>query len=74
MEWQNIETAPKDGTPVLVFPATWSGRTASVAIWDDDKYAKKPRPYWHREDGFGRVTISRENPPTHWMPLPDAPA
>lgn len=70
--WQPIETAPKDRA-VLVHPATWNERTASIAKWDMDQYAKKPRPYWSRDDDLGKVTISRERPPTHWMPLPAPP-
>ena len=73
MAWQPIESAPKDGTAVLVFPATWNSRPASFAVWDDDKYAKKPRPYWSRDDDLGRRTISRDNPPTHWMLMPEGP-
>ena len=73
MEWQPIETAPKDGTAVLVYPPTWRERTASVAVWDNDEYARKPRPYWRRDDDMGKVTYSRERPPTHWMPLPTPP-
>lgn len=73
MEWQPIETAPKDGTAVLVYPATWNGRSAAIAIFNLDKYAKKPLPYWARDDDMGRVTCSRKNPPSHWMPLPDPP-
>ena len=72
-DWQPIETAPKDGTAVLVYPATWNGHSVAIAKWESDKYAKKPRPYWSRNDDLGRVTISREHPPTHWMPLPLSP-
>jgi len=72
-DWQPIDTAPKDGTAVLVYPGTWSGRSASIAKWESDKYAKKPRPYWSRDDDLGRVTFSRERPPTHWKPLPLPP-
>lgn len=71
-EWQPIETAPKD-RPVLVHPGLWAGRTCSIATWNDDKYAKKPRPFWGRDDDMGRITYSRNAPPTHWMPLPPAP-
>ena len=72
-DWQPIETAPKDGTAVLVSPGTWSDRSASIAKWKSDKYAKKPRPYWSRDDDLGRVTLSRERQTTHWMPLPPPP-
>jgi hypothetical protein len=71
--WQPIETAPKDGTYVLVYPATWGGMSCSVAQWAEDKYAKTPRPFWTRLDDLGKVTISRQKPPTHWQPLPQPP-
>ena len=72
MQWQPIETAPK-GISVLVYPPTWINLTASIARWDDDEYAKNPKPYWNRSDDLGERRNSRNNPPTHWMPLPAAP-
>ena len=69
MSWQPIETAPKDGTYILVFPPTFSN-TASCARWNKDTYSKNPRPYWSRTDTSGRINVSRDNPPTHWMPVP----
>lgn len=65
-----IENAPKDGTKILAC----MGGYWTVASWDDDRYGKKPRPYWSSE--LGRVmgvTWERENQPTHWMPLPAPP-
>ena len=70
-DWQPIETAPKNGTYVRVWPPTW-GEVSSCAQWDDDKYAKKPRPYWRRTDAIG-TRDSRDNPPTHWKPVDAAP-
>lgn len=71
--WQSIETAPKgDETYILVWPPTWTG-VASCVRWDRDQYAKKPRPFWRRTDDMGRISISRDQPPTHWMPLPEPP-
>jgi hypothetical protein len=72
-KWKPIETAPKDGTSVLVFPGIWNNKNISIAKFDNDKYARKPKPYWSRDDDMNRVTNSRNNPPTHWMPLPDPP-
>lgn len=74
--WLPIETAPKDGSAVLVHPPTWddSARTCSVAKYNLDKYAMKPRPYWERDDAMGKVGYSRDKPPTHWRPLPPAPS
>ena len=71
-EWRPIKTAPKDGTIVLVYPGTWKGMTASPARWDEDKFAKRIRPFWYRIDAFARAD-SRGNQPTHWMPMPQPP-
>jgi hypothetical protein len=67
MEWQPIETAPKDGTVVLLFvpgdddcredcwiTASWDGLMGGV--WMDNARGE----WW----GFG---------PSHWMPLPPPP-
>ncbi len=63
-QWQPIETAPMDGTYVVVWPPSYTGVT-SCAKWDNDEYAKKPRPYWYRTDA--QTNRSRELTPTHWM-------
>jgi hypothetical protein len=72
MTWQPIETAPKDGTNVLLLLA--SGRR-TVGGWEAQKYYLKPVPYWRTEFGYlAGVKWDRDNQPTHWMPLPDPPA
>lgn len=60
--WRSIETAPKDGTIIIVWwpcdpPGNWKMRLASwfADAWDD-------------------VGDRSELHPTHWMPLPDPPA
>lgn len=87
MTWQPIETAPKDGTPIvlgkanwLVFPkARWlmcDGDEASFFAWVfDDEYSPCLVP---NEDG-GNILgwaedIENGCMPTHWMPLPEPPA
>lgn len=68
--WRDIETAPKDGTMLMLADMHGVG----AGYW---KPAKR-RPYWcaviytsagdwddHREDFIMR--------PTHWMPLPPPP-
>ena len=60
MTWQPIETAPRDGTKVLL----WCDKDHTVAVgWtvDDGEFA-----YWDSNsvDGWSY---------THWMPLPDPP-
>lgn len=62
--WQPIDTAPKDGTPILCFiPSYYQGKGGMVvAVWMDFS----DRPGWYSE-------ISSVHEPTHWMPLPPAP-
>lgn len=61
--WQGIETAPKDGRLVLMRTATgdeWAG--TFTAHWSNVGNG------WYYSQGR---TVSH---PTHWMPLPPAPA
>ena len=76
-EWQPIETAPKDGTAVVLYGKGLlrSGYEQAVGVYipihgeDDDSTIR----WWHVEDGkFGPYAI-RGPSPTHWMPLPPPP-
>ena len=66
MEWQPIETAPRDGTFVLVCGPDGVDK-AQFRDWSFE-------PAWTRD-----YTASYENDladvtaPTHWMPLPPPP-
>ena len=57
--WQDIATAPKDGSEVL---ASTAGLGRIVVYWDDDE------SQW----GTGLGYLHRDAP-THWMPLPPHP-
>ena len=61
--WQPIETAPKDGTTILVYGA-WicdgSVRDIAFVCWDTDREA------WEF-DGEEMMVMY------YWMPLPDEP-
>ncbi|RUM98983.1 DUF551 domain-containing protein [Pseudaminobacter arsenicus] len=68
--WQPMDTAPKDGTPVLLWApdyrefasvGTWCDR---VAAWDADAGMMEEGPALFDDACDG---------PTHWMPLPAAP-
>jgi hypothetical protein len=67
--WQPIDTAPKDGTVILVAPSVWRGRNFDMARWEPNEYAEKPKPFWLRDSAL--QTQCRENTPTHWMPQPE---
>jgi len=71
--WQPIETAPTDGTRVILMRPAATHLRGGVVIGrhDDDRHANKPRPFWSYE---GVQTMDcRRDQPTVWMPLPEPP-
>lgn len=66
MNWQPIETAPKDGSRFLSYSSERCKRCppwasgVSVIHWDGE--------WWMLTDG------SHLHSPTHWIPLPEPPA
>jgi hypothetical protein len=73
--WLPIETAPKDGTRVLLYwPMFYQGPYEEFGCWNTERYKIKPRPYWSgdQEPVYG-VRMYRNTQPTHWMPRPPPP-
>lgn len=69
MQWQRIETAPKDGSKFL-------GYWPDVSDFGQADNACEVRTWWNEteqryESPF--ETGSWENDPTAWMPLPEPP-
>ena len=83
-KWQPIETAPKDGTDILL-GASGEFPRSTVGHWADDDEMREVigdcggecrcpvyeyhDPCWLSWDGG----FTKEHPPTHWMPLPEPP-
>lgn len=67
MEWQKIETAPKDGAWILGFTpnATFEDQ---IKVWRWYEF----REGWAWQDAADAYDCV-EDQPTHWMPLPAAP-
>ena len=63
MEWQPIETAPKDGTAILLSIPGNKNPCAHVGFFHHDT------DQW-RERILGANFV---NYPSHWMPLPKPP-
>lgn len=68
MNWQPIETAPKDGTHIMVWDASFTDDFGSepqnvVVCWCKDRWELS------HYDAF---SCSPANV-THWMPLPEPP-
>ena len=71
-EWKPIETAPKDGTDVILL---WKG---SVEFgWYNVQRNPKFGEWSFYFSGSAAYSASNRDPncpnPTHWMPLPDPP-
>ena len=80
MEWQPIETAPKDGTKILVCLEDLPRRPLDADQWR----SRRTTAYFLREDpedpGDWVLAVPSwawvhddDCVPTHWMPLPDPP-
>jgi hypothetical protein len=79
-EWQDISTAPKDGTPILVFGTRfgWAANPSRVCAF------YKANAWWIYGGSSGEPSKQRSErnvviqtldtiDPTHWMPLPNPP-
>lgn len=66
--WQPIETAPKDGTAVLGY----FGNSAGEDYCDHAIVFYKRGDWWLAE--LSNSDTGEVEPPTHWQPLPAAPA
>jgi hypothetical protein len=62
MEWQPIETAPKNGDFLIFFTTGY----ISVGRLFSGKYLAA--------DSFGASRKNMQPEPSHWMPLPKPPA
>lgn len=77
MSWQPIETAPRDGTLILLAGNAQmvSGRWREAIPERNEPFgggwfwARAIPAMWELVDGTGMTFVS----PTHWQPLPEPP-
>lgn len=74
MSWQPIETAPKDGTTILLF-VPGRGRRVALGSYTDSVHLSHGREvYANRGWSVQGDFVPLERPvPTHWHPLPAPP-
>lgn len=73
-EWQEIESAPKDGTPILACAAFQHGEYQawgwpSTIVWAAYHPNAKGKECWRNSPVCG----NKMEAVTHWMPLPGPP-
>lgn len=76
MEWRPIETAPKDGTDVLVMYMHIQTQCVFNAFYacEEDGWDASEAGWWSYEHSeVGRIKLEDWMTPTHWMPLPEPP-
>lgn len=66
MEWQPIETAPKDGSAILIYtPHFYFGAGVYLAWWGEE--------WWEVCTEGQTLHPYSTSRATHWMPLPEPP-
>jgi hypothetical protein len=69
-DWQPIETAPKDGTRVLVYSNDKRQAVAYCDLINMGGFYDEPIRVWNVN---GWLSGDTGFIPTHWMPLPEPP-
>lgn len=81
-KWHQIETAPRDGTNILVYYEFAGVPIAHIAWWRSDKHdqwseqgfkSKDEAVGWwsYVENSVSQHKLEGPHFPTHWMPLPE---
>lgn len=78
MKWQPIETAPKDGTEILVYKNVATVDIIHIASWvNQDEWMHETEcgdGWWsYTENSVSQRMLEGYKYPTHWMPLPPLP-
>jgi hypothetical protein len=81
-EWQPIETAPKDGSRIILFWPSFDGWT-DFGWWKDNPRLKHcseidgiqvSADYFSNSTEMDDYEMAKDgNGPTHWMPMPNPP-
>ena len=73
MEWQPIETAPKDGSWILVFEPVVFEPCMHVVQWGESQWSIGSAKTWVTMALGPNPDTYDADQSTHWMPLPASP-
>lgn len=69
VNWQPIETAPKDGRPILIY-VRGPGREGPVGYFDVGRWIERE---YFTGGKYWAFNVTMFGDATEWMPLPDPP-
>lgn len=69
--WQPIETAPRDGTRILIWFVHSNAKFSDDPVGHGWEAAHEA--HWIDHNGGGWTWHGLAGSPTHWMPLPESP-
>ena len=69
MKWQPIETAPRDGTPIILY-IHWCRKVRTGHYSNKSGTITTPRWIVHWTEN-NKTKVAME--PSHWIPLPEPP-
>ena len=77
MDWQPIETAPKDGTKIAIYAKLWMAHNDTFiqkmffkVYWFSPSGMSNANPHW---ESAGEKFPYKEWFVTHWSPMPESP-
>ncbi len=70
-EWQPIETAPRDGTKVILYIRSLGINMGSYDVYETRRNGKVG---YHSEGWRADISFVGDIKPLYWMPLPEPPA
>lgn len=76
MDWEPIETAPKDGTDIIVMYMHIDTQIVHNAFWisEEEGCGHSPEGWWtYTHSEVSRELLDDWRAPTHWLPLPPNP-
>lgn len=75
-EWRHIDTAPKDGSTILLALASYGEQFKGevwVGYWHDGSQNYWKRAGWYDEADRANLLTAKPTAADYWQPLPDPP-
>jgi hypothetical protein len=71
-DWQSIDSAPRDGTTVLLYSPDAAAPQVMLGFWSEWTIEELAEAGSEWADAWTGAAIDAD--PTHWSPVPDLPS